>query len=59
MFVTTHDLAAIEGIADRVGILGGGRLLIDEPMEAVKERLARPLERIFADLTGGSAGAAP
>ena len=59
VFVTTHDLAAIEGIADRVGILGHGRLLVDEAMESVKERFARPLERIFADLTGGRAGAAP
>ena len=51
VLVTTHDLAAIEGIADRVGILRDGRLVLDEPMEAVKERFARPLERIFAEVT--------
>ena len=54
--VTTHDLAAIEGIADRVGILRDGRLVLDEPMEAVKERFARPLERIFIEVTSVDAG---
>lgn len=57
VFVTTHDLAAIEGIADRVGILRAGRLVVDEPMEAAKERFARPLEHIFTEVTGPAAGA--
>ena len=56
ILVTTHDLAAIEGIADRVGILRDGRLVVDEPLTAVKERFALPLERIFAEVTGASAG---
>jgi ABC-2 type transport system ATP-binding protein len=56
VLVTTHDLAAIEGIADRVGILRDGRLVLDEPMEAVKERFARPLERIFAEVTSVETG---
>ena len=55
VLVTTHDLAAIEGIADRVGILRDGRLVLDEPMDAVKERFARPLERIFAEVTSATA----
>jgi len=55
ILVTTHDLAAIEGIADRVGILHERHLVLDEPMEAVKERFARPLERIFADVTSAAA----
>lgn len=38
LLIATHDLAGIEGIADRVGILHGGRLLLDEPMEVLKER---------------------
>ncbi len=41
VFVTTHDLAGIEGIADRVGILHRGRLLLDEPMEDLKARHRR------------------
>jgi ABC-2 type transport system ATP-binding protein len=56
ILITTHDLAAIEGIADRVGMLREGRLVLDEPLEAVKERYALPLERIFADVTRTSAG---
>jgi ABC-2 type transport system ATP-binding protein len=56
VFVTTHDLAAIEGIADRIGILREGRLVLDEPLESAKERFAQPLERIFAEVTGVGAG---
>ena len=55
VLVTTHDLAAVEGLADRVGILRDGRLVLDEPMDAVKERFARPLERIFAEVTSVTA----
>jgi ABC-2 type transport system ATP-binding protein len=38
ILIATHDLAGIEGIADRVGILHGGRLLLDESMEDLKAR---------------------
>ena len=38
VFITTHDLAGIEGIADRVGILHGGRLLLNETLENLKAR---------------------
>lgn len=41
VFLTTHDLAGAEGIADRVGILQGGRLLLDEAMEPLKRRFRR------------------
>jgi ABC-2 type transport system ATP-binding protein len=41
VFLTTHDLAGIEGIATRVGILRDGRLLLDEDMEALKKRFRR------------------
>jgi ABC-2 type transport system ATP-binding protein len=37
-FITTHDLAGVEGIADRVGILGDGKLLLDEELESAKGR---------------------
>lgn len=36
--ITTHDLAGIEGIADRVGILHQGWLLVDAPVEDLKAR---------------------
>ncbi|MFN7988304.1 MAG: ABC transporter ATP-binding protein [Thermoanaerobaculia bacterium] len=36
--LTTHDLAGVERIADRVGILKDGRLLLAEETEALKGR---------------------
>jgi ABC-2 type transport system ATP-binding protein len=41
VFLTTHDLAGIEPIADRVGILKQGRLLVDEPLEGLKARFRK------------------
>jgi len=38
VFITTHDLAGIEGLADRVGILHLGRLLVDASLEDLKAR---------------------
>jgi ABC-2 type transport system ATP-binding protein len=45
IFITTHDLAGIEGIADRVGILHGGRLLLDGKLEDLKARYTRSAGR--------------
>jgi len=41
VFLTTHDLAAFEGIATRVGILKDGRLALDEDLEALRARFRR------------------
>ena len=41
VLVTTHDLAGIEGLADRVGILRDGKLVLDEEMESLKARFRR------------------
>jgi ABC-2 type transport system ATP-binding protein len=41
VFITTHDLAGVERIADRVGILREGRLVLDEEMEVLKHRFRR------------------
>ncbi|TAM54935.1 MAG: ABC transporter ATP-binding protein [Acidobacteria bacterium] len=41
VFLTTHDLAGVETIADRVGVLIGGRLVLDEELEALKGRFRR------------------
>jgi ABC-2 type transport system ATP-binding protein len=41
VFVTTHDLAGIEGIATRVGIMKDGRLVLDEEAETLKSRFRR------------------
>lgn len=59
VFLTTHDLAGVEGIADRVGVLQGGSLLVDEKLDVLKARYCRltwapnddiPPERIQAGL---------
>ena len=41
VFITTHDLAGIEGIATHVGILSGARLVVDEELETLKARFRR------------------
>jgi ABC-2 type transport system ATP-binding protein len=41
ILITTHDLAGIEGIADKVGIMQQGRLVYDETMEGLKARFRR------------------
>jgi len=64
VFITTHDLAGVEGIADRVGIIKEGQLLIDEELESLKKRFHESvldgdetpepmsLEEIFVALCG-------
>jgi len=41
IFVASHDLAGLEGLADRVGILHAGRLLLNEPLDGLKARFRR------------------
>lgn len=41
VFITTHELAALEGIADRVAVLRDGRVVLDEEMETLKSRFRR------------------
>src|SRR5688572_1829164 len=41
VFITTHELPAIEAIADRVAIMRGGRVVLDEEMETLKQRFRR------------------
>ena len=41
ILITTHDLAGIESLADRVGILKNGRLVLDEDLETLKARFRR------------------
>ena len=54
VILTTHDLAGVEGIADRVGILQGSRLALDEDVEQMKIDRGQSLEQIFTDLTRSS-----
>jgi ABC-2 type transport system ATP-binding protein len=49
----THDMAEAETLADRVGILDGGRLLALEPARALRRRYgADTLENAFLAATG-------
>ena len=41
VFITSHDLAGLEGLADRVAVLHQGRLVVDEPLDALKTRFRR------------------
>jgi ABC-2 type transport system ATP-binding protein len=41
VLLTSHDLAGVEKMADRVGILKGGKLLLDESLESLKGRFRR------------------
>jgi ABC-2 type transport system ATP-binding protein len=41
VLLTTHDLAGVEALADRVGILSGARLVVEEPLDALKGRFRR------------------
>jgi ABC-type multidrug transport system ATPase subunit len=41
VFITTHDLAGIEGIADRIGILKQGKLVVDDSVETLKAKFRR------------------
>jgi ABC-2 type transport system ATP-binding protein len=41
VFLTTHDLSGVEAIADRVGILRDGALVLDEELDTLKSRFRR------------------
>lgn len=56
VLVTTHDLAGVEGVADRVGILRDGRLVLDGALESLKAEHGTSLEEIFASVAGERAG---
>jgi ABC-2 type transport system ATP-binding protein len=56
VLVTTHDLAGVEGVADRIGILHQGRLVVEGDLEALKAEHDASLEEIFASVAGQRAG---
>jgi ABC-2 type transport system ATP-binding protein len=53
ILLCTHDLAEAESLADRIGILDRGRLLMLEPADELKRRFgAETLEEAFFAATG-------
>lgn len=52
VFVTTHDLRAVEGIADDVAILHEGRLALAGRLEELKAQRGESLEQMFASVAG-------
>jgi ABC-2 type transport system ATP-binding protein len=56
VLVTTHELRAIEGIADHVAILHAGRLVLSGSLEALKAERGLSLEQLFAAVAGTRAG---
>jgi ABC-2 type transport system ATP-binding protein len=56
VFVTTHELRAIEGIADQMAILHAGRLVLSGSLEALKAKCGKSLEQLFAAVAGTRAG---
>lgn len=53
VFLTTHDLRSVEGVADDVGILSGGGLVVSDALESLKTRWSRSLEEIFTAVARG------
>ena len=55
ILLCTHDLVEAESLADRVGILHAGSLLVLEPVDELKRRYgAETLEQAFFAATGAS-----
>jgi ABC-type glutathione transport system ATPase component len=53
VLVTTHDLAGVEGVADRVGILHANRLVLEGELRGAQRPSTAPRsEEIFAAVAG-------
>jgi len=57
VLVSSHDIGEVEMLADHVGILDEGRLVLEEPTEPLIERFGKPLRDIFLQVT--ESGASP
>jgi ABC-2 type transport system ATP-binding protein len=60
ILLTTHDMAEADRLCNRIGILDGGRLVIEDTPEGLKSRVAREkgleptLDNVFMTWTGRS-----
>jgi ABC-2 type transport system ATP-binding protein len=48
VFLSSHSLAEVERVADRVGILRHGHLVVVEPLDALKRKAIRRIDLEFA-----------
>ncbi|MGP8201264.1 MAG: ABC transporter ATP-binding protein [Limisphaerales bacterium] len=60
VFLSTHQLSVAEEMADRIGIMHQGRLVVVGTRDELRRRAgdAGPLEHVFLTLTGGAPPAA-
>ena len=49
VFLSSHSLAEVERVADRVGILRNGHLVVVEPLDALKRKAIRRIDLEFDD----------
>ncbi len=50
VLITTHDLAGIEGVADDIGLIRRGKMLVNEPLTELKARFRRLMVNGTVDL---------
>ena len=53
IFFSSHYLAEVEKICDRVGLVKNGKLITEESISSLKEKMVRRLEVIFAQPVSG------
>ena len=58
ILLSSHDLREVEELCGRVGVIGGGRLLIEGTPAELRGQDRRPLRDVFIELTGGRTGGA-
>ena len=54
VFITTHDLAGVETIVDRVAMMANGRIVLDEELESLKSRFRRVRFAAAQPVTAGN-----
>jgi ABC-2 type transport system ATP-binding protein len=60
ILLTTHDMAEADRLCDRIGILDGGRLVVEDTPDGLKRKVAREtgllptLDNVFLTYTGRS-----
>lgn len=54
VFLSSHSLAEVERVADRVGILRHGHLVVVEPLDALKRKAIRRIDLEFDDAVEAS-----